>query len=186
MGGEWGGAAGWVGGGRGGGGGGGGGGENWTNRLSSGRVTRKKICRRFSPSTRAASSSVGSSVAIPVRKMIVLVPSMDQMNVMASASSAVRCPASRLVCTEPRPTAASSLFSSPFSAKNCTATMPMTTQDTAVGRKYTERKNRQPRTCSLSSAAMASGMPMANGMASSSSPLFSITRQKIGSVSAAE
>ena len=57
------------------------------------------------------------------------------MNVMASASSAVRWPASRLVCTEPRPTAASILFSSPFSAKNWTATMPMTTQDTAVGRK---------------------------------------------------
>ena len=62
--------------------------------------------------------------------------------------------------------------------------MPMTTHDTAVGRKYTDRKNRQPRTCSLSSAAMISGIPMANGMASSSSPLFWMTRQKMGSLSA--
>ena len=31
---------------------------------------------------------------------------------------------------------------------------------------------------------MISGMPMANGMASSSSALFSMTRQKIGSLSA--
>ena len=63
--------------------------------------------------------------------------------------------------------------------------MPMTTQDTAVGRKYTDRKNRQPRTCSFSRAAMASGMPIAKGMDSSSSALFWITRQKIGSDSAA-
>ncbi len=49
--------------------------------------------------------------------------------------------------------------------------MPMTTHDTAVGRKYTDRKNRQPRTCSLSSAATTSGMPIANGMASSSSAI---------------
>jgi len=72
------------------------------------------------------------------------------------------------------------LFISPFSAKNWTATMPMTTQDTAVGRKYTERKNRQPRTCSLSSAAMASGMPIAKGIDSSSSPLFCSTRPEDG------
>ena len=62
--------------------------------------------------------------------------------------------------------------------------MPMTTQDTAVGRKYTDRKNRHPRTCSFSSAAMASGMPIANGMASSSSALFSSTRHSTGSSSA--
>ena len=55
-----------------------------------------------------------------------------------------------------------------------------------MGRKYTDRKNRQPRTCSFSRAAMASGMPIANGTASSSSALFSITRQKIGSLSAVE
>ena len=79
---------------------------------------------------------------------------------------------------------ASIRFSSPFSAKNCTATMPITTQETAVGRKYTDRKSRQPRTCSLSSAAIPSGIPIANGIASSSRPLFSSTRQKIGSVSA--
>ena len=65
--------------------------ENWMNRRSSGSVTRKKICHRFSPSTRAASISVGSSVAIPVRKMIVFVPSMDQMNVIARARSALYC-----------------------------------------------------------------------------------------------
>jgi hypothetical protein len=38
----------------------------------------------------------------------------------------------------------------------------------------------------LSSAAIPSGMPIANGIASSSSPLFCSTRQKIGSVSAVE
>ena len=64
--------------------------------------------------------------------------------------------------------------------------MPMTTQETAVGRKYTERKKRQPRTCSCSSAAMPSGMPIANGMDSSSSALFSSTRQNVGSLSAVE
>ena len=76
------------------------------------------------------------------------------------------------------------MFISPCSAKNCTATIPMTTQEMAVGRKYTDRKKRQPSTCSCSSAAIASGMPMANGMDSSSRALFSITRQKIGSLSA--
>ena len=96
------------------------------------------------------------------------VPSMDQMNVIASATRALHWPASMSVCSDPSPIAASSLFISPFSAKNCTATMPMTTQDTAVGRKYTDRKKRQPRTCSCSSAAMPSGMPIANGMDSSS------------------
>ena len=55
-----------------------------------------------------------------------------------------------------------------------------------MGRKYTDRKNRQPRTCSLSSAAMPSGIPIANGMHRSSRPLFSSTRQKIGSCSAVE
>src|ERR1700722_7257976 len=158
--------------------------ENWMNRRSSGSVTRKNTCRRVSPSTRAASVSVGSRVAIPVRKMIVLVPSMDQMNVMASAVSALPCPARALVCTDPRPTSASRWFSIPFSAKNWTDTIPMTTHEIAVGRKYTDRKKRQPSTCSCSRAATPSGMPMANGMHSSSSPLFSRTRQKIGSDSA--
>ncbi len=64
--------------------------ENCTKRRSSGNVTRQKICRRFSPSTRAASIRVGSRVASPVRKMIVLVPTIDQTNVIASATSALR------------------------------------------------------------------------------------------------
>ena len=34
-------------------------------------------------------------------------------------------------------------------AKKRTATKPITTHETAVGRKKTERKNRQPRTCVL-------------------------------------
>ena len=72
---------------------------------------------------------------MPVRKMIVFVPIIDQMNVMASAASALYSDASMSVWTEPRPMSARNWFSVPFAAKNWSATMPMTTQDIAVGRK---------------------------------------------------
>ena len=110
--------------------------ENWMNRLSSGSVTRKKICQRLRPSTRAASISVGSRVAIPVRKMIVLVPIIDQTNVMASATRALRCAGQHVGLQRSRGRRSLSReFSSPVRAKNCTATMPITTQEMAVGRK---------------------------------------------------
>ncbi len=72
---------------------------------------------------------------MPVRKMIVFVPIIDQMKVIASAASALYSEASMSVCTEPRPMSLSSWFRIPSSAKNCSATMPITTHEIAVGRK---------------------------------------------------
>ncbi len=63
------------------------------------------------------------------------VPIIDQMNVSATASSAVRSPDRKFVVMKPRPIAESSELSCPWAAKNRSETMPMTTHEIAVGRK---------------------------------------------------
>ena len=72
---------------------------------------------------------------MPVRKMIVLVPTIDQMNVIASATSALCSPASMSVAEAPNPACDSRLFSTPVAAKKRCANMPITTHEIAVGRK---------------------------------------------------
>jgi hypothetical protein len=69
-----------------------------------------------------------------VMKMMVFVPKTDQMNVIATASIAVHSDASMFVWIG-IPRAASRLLRIPRCAKNRTATIPMTTQLIAVGRK---------------------------------------------------
>ena len=59
--------------------------------------------------------------------------------------------------------------------------MPITTQEIAVGRKYADRKIRQPNTCVSSRNAIPSGITNASGIASSRSALFCSTRRNAGS-----
>ncbi len=69
-------------------------------------------------------------------------------------------------------------------AKNRAATMPMTTQDTAVGKEVDGAEEAPPETRSLRMAAIASGIDDGHRHGESSRrALFSITRQKIGLVS---
>ena len=72
---------------------------------------------------------------MPVRKMIVFVPIIDQTKVIATASRAVRSPDRKSVFRKPRPTAPVIELSCPWAAKKRTATMPITTHEIAVGRK---------------------------------------------------
>jgi hypothetical protein len=86
------------------------------------------------------------------------------------------------VCSAPSPTAASSLFIRPFSAKELHRDHPDDHQEIAVGRKYTDRKKRQPRTCSLQQRGDSrAGCRWRTGWTATAGALFSITRQKIGS-----
>jgi hypothetical protein len=72
------------------------------------------------------------------------------------------------------------LFIGPVGENILTATIPITTHDIAVGKKITDRKNRQPHTCSWSIAAIIRGITIATGTDNNNSPLFSATRQNIG------
>ena len=60
-------------------------------------------------------------------------------------------------------------------SKKRRATNAITTQETAVGRKNTERKNLQPCTCVLIRNAIPSGSAIATGIASTIAALFSST-----------
>jgi len=60
-------------------------------------------------------------------------------------------------------------------SKKRRATNAITTHETAVGRKKTERKIRQPRSCVLSRNATASGSTIEIGSASNITALFSST-----------
>ena len=116
---------------------------NCTKRRSRGTVIRVRTANELAPSTRAASYSVGSIVAMPARKTIRFVPNIDQMNVIITANSA-RCSCESMSgCNDPSPTSPSSDCRMPSSAKKRVATNPITTHETAVGRKNTERKNCQ-------------------------------------------
>ena len=68
-------------------------------------------------------------------KMIVLVPNTDQMKVIATATIADTSPDSRSVWMKPSPTALRTWLRIPSPANTRSATMPMTTQEIAVGRK---------------------------------------------------
>ena len=105
------------------------------NRFSCGAVIQRNVCQPLAPSTRDASARLWSSVAIPVRKMMVLVPIIENTKVSATASSAVRSPARKSVEMKPSPTVESSELSWPWAAKNRSATIPITTHEIAVGRK---------------------------------------------------
>ena len=68
----------------------------------------------------------------------------------------------------------------PSSAKKRAAMAPITTHETAVGRKNTVRKKRQPGRWLESRNAIASGKPIATGIASTSIALFLSTCWKSG------
>ena len=105
------------------------------------------------------------------------VPNTDQMNVIPTAISAECSCESRSGCRKPRPVWFRRLCRIPClsGSKNRRATKAITTHETAVGRKNTDRKNRQPRTCVLIRNAMPSGSTIAIGIASTRMPLFSST-----------
>ena len=71
-------------------------------------------------------------------------------------------------------------WSVPSSAKKRAAIAPITTQDTAVGRKNTVRKSLHPGRWVESRNAITSGIPIATGTASSSMALFFSTCWKSG------
>ena len=104
--------------------------------------------------------------------MIRLVPNIPQMNVIATAARAERGCESMSGWTLPSPTDPSRRWRIPSSAKKRAAIAPITTHDTAVGRKNTVRKKRQPARWLESRKAIASGKPMATGTARSSIALF--------------
>ena len=108
--------------------------------------------------------------------MIRFVPNIDQTNVIITATRAERSWESMFGCRKPSPTWFSRCCRIPSSWKKRTAMKPITTQDTAVGRKNTERKNRQPRTRLEIRNATASGITIANGIARIIIALFSRTR----------
>ena len=64
-----------------------------------------------------------------------LVPTIDQINVIPIARSAPRSEERKSVLIKPNPTDLSNEFNRPSCAKNLTEIMPITTQDKAVGRK---------------------------------------------------
>jgi hypothetical protein len=112
--------------------------------------------------------------------MIRFVPNIDQMKVIITARRAERSCESRFGCQNPSPTWFSRLCRIPSSWKKRTAMKPITTHETAVGRKKTERKKRQPRTRLLIRKATASGKAIATGIARTISALFSSTRVNSG------
>ena len=111
---------------------------------------------------------------------MMLVPTIDQIKVIATAANAPRSDESKSVLIKPRPIPFSKLFNNPSWAKKRSETMPITTQEIAVGKKYTERKKRHPNTCSFNKKAIPIGITIAIGTEKSSKALFCITRQKIG------
>ena len=94
-----------------------------------------KILKLLAPSMRAASFSDWSKVAIPVKKIIELVPTIDQIKVIATANSAPFSDERKSVFMKPRPKALKMSLSRPSCAKKRIETIPMTTQEIAVGRK---------------------------------------------------
>ena len=74
-------------------------------------------------------------VAMPARKMIRFVPNIDQMKVIITAIRADRSCASVSGWMKPSPTFVSRSWRIPSFAKKRTATNPITTHETAVGRK---------------------------------------------------
>src|SRR5947209_1757500 len=112
---------------------------------------------------------------MPARKMTRFVPNIDQTKVIITATSAERSWESMFGWTKPSPTLFSRCWRIPLSVKNRTETNPITTHETAVGRKKTERKKRQPRTFPWIRKATASGSRIATGIARTSIALFSST-----------
>src|SRR5256885_1751081 len=119
---------------------------------------------------------------MPARKMIRFVPNTDQTKVIITAISAECSWPSRFGCQKPRPVWSRRLRRMPClsGSKKRRATKAITTQETAVGRKKTDRKNRQPRTCVLIRNATPSGNAIATGMASTIAALFSSTVTNCG------
>ena len=107
--------------------------------------------------------------------MIRFVPNIDQTNVIITAISADRSLDSMFGCQKPRPTPFSRCCRIPSSAKKRIATYAITTHETAVGRKNTERKKRQPRSFDWIRNATPSGKAIATGIESTNSALFSST-----------
>src|SRR5437667_415128 len=106
---------------------------------------------------------------MPARKMIRFVPNTDQTNVIITATNAECSWPSRFGCQKPRPVWSSRLRKMPClsGSKKRRATKAITTHETAVGRKKTERKHRQPRTCMLGRKATPHGRDVGSGHAAS-------------------